>query len=164
MANVVVDINTSEVSQLLSELKAKTSNTAPAMAAIGRYLVSRIQMGFRTSRDPWGGAWKPLKFRSGQPLRDTGRLRNSISYRASSAEVEVGTNVRYAAVHQFGAVIKPVNKKMLVFNAGGRTIFAKKVTVPARPFMPIGQPFPASWEEGVKDALRRAILNAEAGA
>ena len=164
MANVVVSVDTTDVTELLAQLRERTSDTRPAMAAIGRYLLSRIQMGFRTGKDPWGDAWKPLKFRSGQPLRDTGRLRNSISYQATADEVTVGTNVKYAAVHQFGAVIKPKTAKALVFKAGGQTIFARKVTVPARPFMPIGKPLPESWEQGVKDTITRAIVAASDGA
>jgi phage virion morphogenesis protein len=163
VSGVTVDVDSTEISALLAQLKERTSDTQPAMAAIGRFLVSKIQMGFRTSRDPWGNAWAALKFRSGQPLRDTGRLRNSIHYAATPQEVTVGTNVSYAAVHQFGAVIKPKTAKALVFTAGGRTIFARSVTVPARPFMPIGQPLPDSWEQGIKEALSRAILAADAG-
>lgn len=164
MANVVVDVQSGEVTELLAQLKERTQNTKPAMEAVGRYLLYRIQMGFRTSRDPWGEAWKPPKFRFGQPLRDTGRLRNSISYQAADEEVTVGTNLKYAAVHQFGAVITPKNKKRLVFEVRGIKIFARKVTIPARPFMPIGKPLPESWEQGVKDTITRAIVAASDGA
>ena len=47
--------------------------------------------------------WKRLKNRNGQPLRDTGRLQNSITSRVSGKVVYVGTNVIYAAVQHFGA-------------------------------------------------------------
>ena len=76
--------------------------------------------------------------RQGQPLRDTGRLRGSISPAADASGVTVGTNINYAAVHQFGATIKP--KKAggrLVFPGAGKMIFARQVTIPARPFLPL---------------------------
>ncbi len=47
--------------------------------------------------------WKPLKVRQGQPLRDTGRLQDSITSRVRGDVVLVGTNVEYAAVQNFGA-------------------------------------------------------------
>lgn len=40
-----------------------------------------------------------------------------------------------ARIHQFGGVIKPVNAKILAFNIGAKKVFAKKVTIPARPYL-----------------------------
>lgn len=52
-------------------------------------------------------------------LTDSTRLRNSIYYIASGSGVIVGTNVVYAAIHQFG----------------GRAGRGLKVTIPARPYL-----------------------------
>jgi len=52
-------------------------------------------------------------------LIDTGRLKNSITARAYSGRAVVGTNVIYAAIHQFGGM-------------AGR---GRKVRIPARPFL-----------------------------
>lgn len=52
-----------------------------------------------------------------QPLLDTGRLRNSITSRYGGDYAEVGTNVVYAPIHQFGG------------KAG------RGVNIPARPFI-----------------------------
>lgn len=54
-----------------------------------------------------------------QPLLDTGRLRNSITSRASNDFAEVGTATVYARIHQFG----------------GKAGRGRKVTIPARPFI-----------------------------
>ncbi len=74
------------------------------------------------------------------PLNASKRLRDSITYKADSSGAEIGTNVIYAATHNFGAkdrVIRPKTKKTLAFPYNGRMIFAKKVkvTIPARPFL-----------------------------
>ena len=110
------------------------------MDRLGRAMVSDIDMNFRRSRGPDGTPWEGLKHRSGQPLRDTGRLQRSITYQATDTETEVGTNLKYAAVHQFGATIKPKKGKFLVFpikGAGGQTryAFVRQVIIPARPYI-----------------------------
>ena len=47
----------------------------------------------------------------------------------------VGSPVVYAAIHQFGGIIRPVNSKYLVFQIGGKWIRTKKVTMPARKWL-----------------------------
>lgn len=51
------------------------------------------------------------------------------------ATYEVGTNLIYAAIHEFGGVIRPINGPFLVFEIDGQVIRARKVTIPARPYM-----------------------------
>lgn len=52
---------------------------------------------FRREADPYGNKWPALKRRKGRPLRDTGRLRNSLDKRVvGGTAVEVGTGVEYA--------------------------------------------------------------------
>lgn len=133
---------------------------------IGAALVSNVQLGFKAGASPDGQAWAPLKIRKGQPLRDTGRLRSSINAQADDSGVTVGTNVDYAAVHQFGTTIKPKKQGgRLVFAGGsGGLIFAKQVTIPARPFMPLDASgavdLPASYQKTVINRIRAHFLNA----
>jgi len=89
-----------------------------------------------THTGPDGEKWpvrkedgKPALFRTGHNLFDT------IDYQVSGHRAEIGTGFKGALAHQFGAVIVPKNGKALVFNFGGKTVFTKKVTLPARPFM-----------------------------
>lgn len=95
----------------------------------------------------------------------TGRLRNSIHYRVSAEgtgkfSAMVGTNVKYAKIHEFGGIIRAKNKPWLSFpsrrgithfTAAGKLMkggFAgagrkvswgwvqvKQVKIPARPFL-----------------------------
>jgi phage gpG-like protein len=92
--------------------------------------------------------WEPLKFRAGQILSDTGTLRRSISpqipngragpggiVKISGDVVTVGTTIKYAAIHNYGGVIRPKKAKALSWTVGKHRVFAKKVEIPARPFL-----------------------------
>lgn len=88
----------------------------PAMERVGRALKTGVQMRFRTTSGPDGRQWEK-SFRAqtegGQTLSLTRRLRNSITYEADRQSVAVGTNVIYAAIHQFGGTIRAKNGPFL---------------------------------------------------
>ena len=63
--------------------------------------------------------WLALKYRSGIPLNDTGALRQSIDELSDNDTALVGTNMIYAAIHQFGG-----------WAGRGNAVF-----IPARPFL-----------------------------
>lgn len=104
--------------------------------------------------------------KSGAPLRDKGLLQRSISSKATADGVTVGTNLRQARIHQFGGVIKPKTKKVLVFpGPDGELIFAKKVTIPARPYLPLRRDvaqvsLPPAWALQVTNALKTYLRQA----
>jgi len=67
----------------------------------------------------------------------SGRLQRSVKSKVWQSGTtqwsgRVGSPVVYAAIHQFGGVIVPVNSKYLVFQINGNWIRTKKVTMPAR--------------------------------
>lgn len=105
---------------------------------------------------------------AGQPLRDTGRLERSITQRADGNGVTIGTNLRQARIHQFGGVIKAKPGKRLVFpGPDGELIFAKRVTIPARPYLPLKRngaetvvALPPAWSAIATSALKRYLSNA----
>jgi phage gpG-like protein len=160
MAGLTFKVNDKGAAAKLNALAKLTGNLQPAFAVIGARIATRIRLCFKLGIDPWSNPWKALKFRKGQPLRDTGRLQRSITSNPDATGVTIGTNVRYARTHQFGATIVPVKAKRLVFpGPNGRLIFAKKVTIPARPFMPIqpGQEvavLPPAWSVEVVRGLK----------
>ena len=114
--------------------------------------LSALEERFATTTDPQGRPWPPslrAQLEGGQTLSDTGRLRRSFSARVlGPAGFTLGTNVRYAAPHQFGAVIVPKRARCLRFRlAGGRGrrkggrgrwVSARRVALPPRPFFPEG--------------------------
>lgn len=166
MAKIKFEVNDAGARAKLKAMVAASSDMRPVFATVGRSIANRIRLCFKLGIDPWANPWAKLKIRKGQPLRDTGRLQRSIVSNPDSTGVTVGTNVDHAAVHQFGMTITPKTAKRLVFpGPGGRMIFAKKVTIPARPFMPLkkGQnvvALPPSWSADVTRALRAYFKNA----
>ena len=107
---------------------------------VGEVLVSSTKKRFEDEKAPDGTSW-PKSHRAassgGQTLSDNGRLKNSIGYQATAARVEVGTNVKYAHVHQNGMVIKAKTAKFLRFQLGGGWVKKKQVTIPKREFLGI---------------------------
>jgi phage virion morphogenesis protein len=172
MAKILIRISDAGVKAKLAALDKATKDMQPVYATIGRVLVNRIRLCFKLGIDPWGNPWQALKFRKGQPLRDTGRLNRSIVSKVDAIGVTVGTNLIYAPVHQFGATIVPKNKPRLVFpGPNGNLIFAKKVTIPARPFMPLRRgvqavALPPDWSvlvvRAIRSYLSKAVEKAEA--
>lgn len=151
---------TANALQNLQRFVAAFDDQNAALHVIGRVLTTQVQMGFRTSTNPWGVPWHPLLIRKGKPLVDTGRLKNSITSNVEGDHVLIGTKVDYAPIQQFGGVIKPKNAQSLRFyGGGGLPIFAREVRIPARPFLPIlpsgAANLPLAWENATLLALQR---------
>ena len=95
----------------LDRLRSRLSGLAGArrslLQALAEEAETLVDQGFHRGIDPNDRPWAPLKYREGQPLRDTGRLMNSYVSRVTEDGVAIGTNVEYAPPHQFGAHIKP---------------------------------------------------------
>ncbi len=110
MSGVRIEYDDSQVIAMLTAVSEKTRNMESIMRSIGTVLIERNRMRFDRQVDPDGRPWAPTK-RGGQILRLTGVLFNSLQVgEVTPTSVEVGTNVPYAAAHQFGSkpyVIKP---------------------------------------------------------
>ena len=69
----------------------------------------------------------------------TGHLRSSITVSRSidrnNLTFFIGTNVKYARIHEFGGVIRAKNAPYLAFKIGEKFIRKKQVVIPARPFL-----------------------------
>mgnify|MGYP000005465406 FL=1 len=134
---------------------ATLSDTRPLLEDIGDVLLLNIDRRFDDGKGPDGTPWQKAN-RGGQTLVDTARLRNSFDKRVSDRTVSAGTNVIYARIHQFGGTIKPKRAKVLAFNIGGEAIFAKQVTIPARPFLGIGDEDTKGIRGAIADFVRTA--------
>lgn len=113
-----------------------------ALANIGEYLVEATQDRFDKQQSPEGKAWTPTwtdywkAKKTKLILTESRRLRDSIVYQFDGSEtLAIGTNVIYAAIHQFGGEIVPKNAKVLFFKIGGDEVVAQRVLMPARPFL-----------------------------
>lgn len=125
-----------------------------ALKAIAVGLVGETQSRFERGSGPDGAAWAPLNpayaaiKRGPGILRESRMLQRSITSRVTGDRVVIGSNRVYAAVHQFGATIRPKNARALVFRLrpagkgkGGNSglVTAKSVTIPARPYLGFGK-------------------------
>lgn len=67
------------------------------------------------------------------------RLQQSVKMDVKQAGTKitgrVGSPVVYAAIHEFGGIIRPKNAKYLVFQIDGRFIRARQVTMPKREWL-----------------------------
>lgn len=155
-----------QVSPYLQLLLRQALDAGEMTAAMAGYILFSTQRRFETETGPDGQAWKPLakrttlrKIRGGRRgslnmLRLSTRLYRSLVQASDATSAEVGTNVIYAAIHQFGGTIqlfarsqKATFKKL----RGGRQRFVKRgtkggieraitigehsVTIPARPYL-----------------------------
>lgn len=101
-------LQTNEVSGAIRRIigsLAQSGNMSPITAEWARVLKTGTQLRFRTMRAPDDSPWKKAR-RGGQTLSLSRRLRNSITGAYDRTSAAVGTNVLYAAIHQFGGVIR----------------------------------------------------------
>ena len=125
---ISVEIDGATLNAALSRVAAVLADPSTAMDQIGRYLVASTLRRFERERAPDGSPWlKSARAlaEGGQTLTDTGRLRGSIAHTVTDGgrAVEVGSNVIYAAIHQFG----------------GRAGRGRKAKLPARPYLGIDE-------------------------
>lgn len=119
----------------------------PAWRAVGQAGVAQTRRRFLTSLSPDYVPWKVVR-RGGHPLIGKGLLMRSISARNATQEgVEWGSNRIYAAIHQLGGVIRPVNGKALHFKVAGGFVTVKSVTIPARPYLGVNAQNMAAFAE-----------------
>ncbi len=107
-------------------------------------------------RAPDGTPWRPN--RAGTPiLYRSGALARSIDYAVSGRQIRIGSGLVYAGLHQQGGTIVPKQARRLVFRSGGRQIFARRVVVPARPFLGISAGNAEDLLDTVTVFLRRVL-------
>lgn len=126
----------------MSNAAKKLANRKLLMATVGETLVSGTVKRFADEEDPEGKKWEKSErasSESGQTLTDSARLRKSIDYAATPNKVMVGSNVVYARIHQLGGVIKPKGKALKFPGKDGNPVFAKQVTIPARPYLGVSK-------------------------
>jgi phage virion morphogenesis protein len=149
-ATITARLEDREIRAGLARLARMGTQPGPLLRAIGTGLAEVTRTRFDDAKDPDGNSWAALSpaysaiKRGPGILREAGMrggLQGSITFEvaAGAKEVAVGTNKVYAAVHQFGATIRPKSAGgRLVFRTANGLAFARSVTVPARPFLGFG--------------------------
>ena len=122
----------------------KLKNMKPVMERIAKDMKKESDLNFRNSKGPDGVKWKELstltktlrKNGGEKPLLDTGmNLKRNIHPYSTNTQAIIGTNVKFAPIHQFGGTIKPRKGKALKFGKNIRT----SVIIPARPYLGVNQ-------------------------
>lgn len=144
-----------ELNMTLGELIQRAQNPLPAYQEIGALLAGEIQKNFFAGGRPdrWSISRRAKK-EAGQTLLKTGRLMKSVTVpNVSNDGIEFGSNLPYAAIHQFGGDIQmrarselfvrnrftrgPKKGKFKLGTKAGRgnTLGAYVVTIDARPYI-----------------------------
>ena len=153
MNTITITYDDRQVLSMLERLRRQlTGPMTPVMAEIAALIKSSVQENFIQGGRPdkWVES-RRVKKDGGQTLVEGGRLRDSIIDHATATTAEVGTNLKYAAIHQFGGPIKrPAHERVLLFDHSRKFATAKKAkygmkatigghttNMPARPFLMI---------------------------
>lgn len=141
----------------LRRLTGALRDTTPTMRGLAEIMVDASARAFLNKKDPTTGAsWKPLapstiqhRLRHGRSpdtiLQFNGTLASSVTGETGTGHAVreirntyafIGTNLVYAATHQFGAIIERKGKTATF-----------KITIPARPFL------------GVSDTDKQEMVN-----
>jgi phage gpG-like protein len=147
--SISITLDVSDLDAALKRLRPlfdfDPSELMTTLGALGESQTRRRISEEKTAPD--GTPWAP-NVAGTSILVDSGQhLLYSIAWTASPEEAEWGATWEHAHVHQDGMTIVPKESDRLVFQLGGRTVFAKEVTIPARPFV------------GLSEDNRREILD-----
>lgn len=155
-----------EIQRRLGDLVHAFSDLKPLMEGIGITLESATIDRFDTETAPDGKRWKPslrAKVEGGKTLTDRGLLRQSVHSVAGSDNVEVGTNLIYAGVHQFGATIRAKTAAGLRFRLPGGLGYRRvmEVEIPARPFLGLSRDDESEVLAQIEDYAAAAVGTSE---
>ncbi|MDR0716946.1 MAG: phage virion morphogenesis protein [Azoarcus sp.] len=154
--SIRVELDSREVQRRLGEATAALADATPLMKRIAGILEAETEANFAAEGRPHWKDWEEstrkarLKRNSGSSilkiLQDSGRLAASISTDHGPGHAQIGSNVAYAAIHQFGGTI-----------AHG--------ALPARPYLPFsGPPTSATLqpeaERSILDAIKKLLNSA----
>ena len=149
-----------DAQELLRSIQTMPERLSIAMAAAMND-ENLITVGYIQSRKLSQRGSNTLAVRSNR-LRGSVRATKPV-INGTSISSSIGTNVKYAAVHEFGTgpfIIRPKNKKALRFSVGGAFHFAKSVRHPG---FPARRMFGSAIEERLPEynkALSEAITSA----
>lgn len=123
----------------LKQLQKAGGNPAPLLKQIAALGENATRARFADEEGPNGEKWVESlrkQLHGGKTLTKDGHLGDSITADSSDTEARWGSNRIYAAIHQFGGVIKAKTSKGLAFTlANGDGVITQSVTMPARPFL-----------------------------
>lgn len=154
---ITVRIQSTNLDQALRALATLGTDASPVLRAMGTTLKSITEGNFNSVGARYRPApWKAKRDGKASNLQASTTLAKSFTLDVTPQTATLGNPTIYAAIHQFGGVIRPKNKQALAFTSGGKKWVVQKVTIPARPFVPIrdGALTPAAEDLMVRAATR----------
>ena len=157
---MTINLDTSELERVLHNAANHLTHTAPLMEDISRALLSETMMNFQLGGRPAWAGLSPLTIArrrggAGAILQDTGELKRSIKATHSNDTATVGSNLKYAPTHQFGA-------KQGEFGRSDRNTPLPWGDIPARPFIPMDKNGDISYDGflAVREVVNRYLASA----
>lgn len=101
--------------------RVSAAETRDLMERIGIVAENAISDNFEGEHDPDGVPWKPslrATKQGGKTLTDSGVLATSITSNATADSVEAGSNMIYAAIHNYGGTIKRERSFAMIADLG----------------------------------------------
>lgn len=178
---------TDTATAVVSRVIGAARHPGELMATFAALMLTSTQRRFERQVGPDGVAWKPLSKRTANArigrrrrgtsniLRVTTRLYRSLTTASDATSAEVGTNVEYAGVHQFGAEIphyarstklslKKVRNRYRFVRPGTKGAVEKRVTIgehvtriPARPYLGFNDQDVAAMTAAGQDFLKQEM-------
>ena len=127
-----------EATKVLFQIAQRMGKGKDLMTAVGQSLLSSTIRRFSTQTAPDGSPWAPLskstlkkRGPNAKALLASGRLRQSMTFAASSSQVAVGTNLIYARIQFLGGTIEQAERTTTIYRstkdlARGKSRFVKK--------------------------------------
>lgn len=161
---ITIELDSAELEAALVRAIEAGRDMRQPMGEISEEWLALARQRFADEKDPWGVPWAKRWGETGKEangdasrkvLHLTGALERAIvpDFGSDFAQVGVlpsGGPGKYAAVHNFGGVIRPKEKKALSF--GGRVV--AQVVMPKRQYLGIGPDEQATVEDVLGDWLR----------
>ena len=137
---VTVELDAPELESLAHDLRrasqANRDRLMKGLAAAGESAArARVTRG---GPGPEGERWPPrhpLNPSRKRLLNREGGLHDSIEGGGDASTAHWGSNLVYSRIHQLGGVVRPRRARMLRFELGDKAFFARRVTIPPRPYI-----------------------------
>jgi phage virion morphogenesis protein len=147
------NISIEELLVKINNMQKRARNLTPVMKKISIDMKNQTMKNFREEKDPDGKSWKKNR-RGGKTLTKTSRLKHSIRPDHGDDYAMVGTNVKYAKIHQYGGKITAKKGKQLKFQyAKGKWASKGNVIIPKRIFMGINRKMRDRYEVSIGEYI-----------
>lgn len=175
-----IKYDVTDFSKNLGDFIKKLENREALMREMAAAMGDAVEENFRSEGRPAWAGWSPRYAKTrqgGKILQKSGRLATSINQHSDNDSATVGTNVKYARIHQEGGTINQRARKQTVHfrqdkhgNVGkqfvkkSRSNFAQtvavaayKIKMPARPFLHLTEQDVEGMEETGSNYFKRLI-------